>query len=100
MEHIHHGSRCYNHGAIINGNYLQLKVWRISSLFGSHKGEIVFYAASFTGSPSHSGRSIRGSINFQTGTKGKFSSVDDKVGVFELDFDVNQNYSLKIWEWN
>jgi hypothetical protein len=63
-------------------------------------GEIVFYVASFTGSPSHSGRSIRGSIDFQTGTKGKLSSLDDKVGVFELDFDVNQNYSLKIWEWN
>lgn len=60
-------------------------------------GEIVFCAASFSGSPSHSGRSICGSIDFQIGTKGKLSSLYDKVGVSELDFDVNQNYSKKSW---
>ena len=63
-------------------------------------GEIVFYTTSFTGSPNNSGRSIRGSVNFQTGSTGTLSSLDDKVGVVELEFDANLNYSLKIWEWN
>jgi hypothetical protein len=63
-------------------------------------GEILFYTASFTGRPNNSGRSIRGSVNFQTGSTGTLSSLDDKVGVIEAEFDVNFNYSLKIWEWN
>jgi hypothetical protein len=63
-------------------------------------GEIVFYTTSFTGSPNNSGRTIRGSVNFQTGSTGTLSSLDDKVGVVELEFDANLNYSLKIWEWN
>jgi hypothetical protein len=62
--------------------------------------EIVFYTTSFTGRPNNSGRSIRGSVNFQAGSTGTLSSLDDKVGVVELEFDANLNYSLKIWEWN
>jgi len=41
-------------------------------------GEIVFYITSFTGSPNNSGRSIRGSVNFQVGSTG---TLDDNVGV-------------------
>jgi hypothetical protein len=64
-------------------------------------GEIVFWTTSFTGRTTTSGgRSVRGSVNFQTGSTGTLSSLDDKVGVIELEFDANFNYSFKIWEWN
>lgn len=65
-------------------------------------GEVIFYTTSFTGRPNNSGRSIRGSVNFQTGSTstGTLSSLDDKVGAVELEFDAYLNYSLKIWEWN
>jgi hypothetical protein len=64
-------------------------------------GEIVFYTTSFTGRTNKKGgRSVRGSVNFQTGPTGTLSSLDDKVGVIELQFDANFNYTFKIWEWN
>jgi hypothetical protein len=63
-------------------------------------GEIVFYTTSFTGRTTSSGRSVRGSVNFQTGSTGTLSSLDDKVGVIELEFEPDNSYSFKIWEWN
>ena len=64
-------------------------------------GEIVFYTTSFTGRRTTSGgRSVRGSVNFQTGSTGTLSSLDDKVGVIELEFEPDSSYSFKIWEWN
>jgi hypothetical protein len=62
-------------------------------------GQIVNYTASFTGKPKKSGRSIRGSLSFQTDSQGILSSLDDAVAVLEFDSDADQNYSLKLWEW-
>jgi hypothetical protein len=62
-------------------------------------GQIVNYTSSFTGKPKNSGRSIRGSLSFQTDSQGTLSSLDGTVAVLEFDSDADQDYSIKLPEW-
>jgi hypothetical protein len=101
-----------------NGKFKDLDLdstnfWTVSTVFESdgteigqgngimlaQDGQIVNYTTSFTGKPKNSGRSIRGSLSFQTDSQGTVSSLDDMVAVLEFDSDAAQNYSLKLWEW-
>jgi len=41
----------------------------------------------------------RGSLHFKTMSKGNLSSMNNVVGVFEHDGDIEGNVSTKTWEW-
>lgn len=102
-----------DHGKFKDLDLDSTNFWTVSTVFESDgteigqgngmmfakDGQIVNYTTSFTGKPKNSGRSIRGSLNFQTGSQGTLSSLDDTVAVLEFDSDADLNYSLKLWEW-
>jgi hypothetical protein len=41
----------------------------------------------------------RGSIFYRTSSTGKLSFLNNVVGVFEAEMDMEGNFSEKIWEW-
>ena len=100
-----------DHGKFKELDLESTNFWTVSTVFESdgteigqgngmvfaQDGQIVNYTASFTGKPKNSGRSIRGSLSFQTDSQGILSSLDDAVAVLEFDSDADQNYSLKLW---
>jgi len=43
--------------------------------------------------------SFRGSLFFRTTSRGKLSSLNNLVGVFEYEVDEQGNSSAKLWEW-
>jgi hypothetical protein len=41
----------------------------------------------------------RGSHFYRTSSTGKLAALDNVIGVFEAEIDINGNISEKIWEW-
>jgi hypothetical protein len=64
------------------------------------ESELATYTGEGVGRPSSSGSiNWRGSIFYSTSSNGKLAFLDNLIGVFEVEIDVEGNFSEKIWEW-
>jgi hypothetical protein len=46
-----------------------------------------------------SGIKLRGAVFFRTSSTGKLSFLNNVVGVFEAEIDMEGNFTERIWEW-
>ena len=76
-------------------------------LYGKGKGiimagesELATYTGEGVGRFSSSGSiNWRGSIFYSTSSNGKLAFLNNVIGVFESEIDIEGNFSEKIWEW-
>jgi hypothetical protein len=63
------------------------------------ESEMVAYTGEAVGKLSSSGIKWRGAIFYKTSSTGKLASINNVVGVFEAEVDMDGNFSEKTWEW-
>lgn len=64
------------------------------------ESEMVTYTGEGIGRSETSGTILwRGSIFLKSASKGKLSSLNNVVGAFEAEIDVEGNFSERTWEW-
>jgi hypothetical protein len=67
---------------------------------GGEVPEMVTYTGEGVGRFSSSGSvKWRGSVFFRTSSAGKLAFLNNMVGVFESEIDIDGNFSEKAWEW-
>jgi len=69
-------------------------------VFMSNDGQMVSWTGTGIGQFKGPGKiRYRGSLHFKTMSKGSLSSMNNIVGVFEHEGDLEGNVSTKTWEW-
>ena len=64
------------------------------------ESELATYTGEGVGRLSSSGSiNWRGSIFYSTSSNGVLSFLNNLIGVFEVEIDIEGNFSEKIWEW-
>jgi hypothetical protein len=64
------------------------------------ESELATYTGEGIGRTASSGKiSWRGSVFYRTSSAGKLASLNNLIGVFEVDIDAEGNFSEKLWEW-
>ena len=66
----------------------------------TEESELATYTGEGVGRVSSSGSiNYRGSIFYSTSSNGKLAFLNNVIGVFESEIDIEGNFSEKIWEW-
>ena len=69
-------------------------------MFMTNDGQMVSWTGTGIGRFKGLGKiRFKGSLHFKTMSKGSISSMNNVVGVFEYDGDMEGNVSTKTWEW-
>lgn len=63
------------------------------------ESDMVAYTGEGVGRLSPSGVKWRGAIYYMTSSKGRLAFLNNVVGVFESEVDLEGNFTDKIWEW-
>jgi hypothetical protein len=69
-------------------------------LFMTNDGQVVSWTGTGIGHFKGPGKmSFRGSLHFKTSSKGSLASLNNVVGVYEHEGDMEGNVSTRTWEW-
>jgi hypothetical protein len=69
-------------------------------VFMTNDGQMISWTGTGLGQFKGAGKiRYKGSLHFKTMSKGSLASMNNVVGVFEHDGDIEGNVSTKTWEW-